>query len=58
MGNFPQLSTHLRIIDTIDSCLMPPVVAAQRLGSVFLEKLQSALCKPDRLQAVMKRSHI
>lgn len=59
LRDFPQLSNHLRIIDTIGPCPMPPVVAAQRLGSAFLEALQTALCEPDReLQAVMKRSHI
>lgn len=59
LRDFPQLSDHLRIIDTVGPCPMPPVVATQRLGSAFLETLQTALCEPDReLQAVMKRSHI
>jgi len=35
---------------------MPPVVAAQRLGSAFINSLQSALCQPDKeLQSAMKR---
>ncbi len=59
LRDFPQLSDHLRVIDTIGPYPMPPVVAAQRLGSTFLEALQTALCEPDReLQAVMERSHI
>lgn len=59
LRDFPQLSDHLRVIDTIGPCPMPPVVAAQRLGSTFQEALQTALCEPDQeLQAVMERSHI
>lgn len=59
LRDFPQLSDRLRVIETIGPCPMPPVVAAQHLGSEFIESLQKALCEPDReLQAVMKRSHI
>ena len=55
----PELSPHIRIIDSIGPCPMPPVVAARRLGSEFLDSLQSALCQPDReLQAAMERSHV
>lgn len=59
LRDFPQLSSQLRVIDALGPCPMPPVVAAKRLGSAFLEALQSALCQPDRdLQRVMERSHI
>ncbi len=55
----PELSNRLRVIESIGPCPMPPVVAAQRLGSVLLDELQSVLCRPDReLQAAMKRSRI
>lgn len=59
LRDFPQFSDRLRVIEAIGPCPMPPVVAAQHLGSEFIESLQKALCEPDReLQAVMKRSHI
>ncbi|HAA28774.1 MAG TPA: phosphate ABC transporter substrate-binding protein [Cyanobacteria bacterium UBA8553] len=55
----PELSNHLRVIDSIGPCPMPPVVAAQHLGTQFLDTLQSALCQPDtELQLAMERSHI
>ncbi len=59
LRDFPKLSSHLRVIESIGPCPMPPVVAAQRLGSAFLESLQLALCQPDaELQAAMARSHV
>jgi len=59
LGDFPELSPQLRVINSIGPCPMPPVVAAQRLGPAFLEALQSALCQPDRdLETAMERSHI
>jgi phosphonate transport system substrate-binding protein len=55
----PELSPRIRVIDSIGPCPMPPVVAARRLGSEFLDSLQSALCQPDQeLQAAMERSHV
>ena len=57
--DFPELSHHLRVIDSIGPCLVPPVVVAQRLGKAFIDSLQSALSKPDtELQSAMKRSQI
>lgn len=59
LRNFPEFSPHLRVIESIGPCPMPPVVAAQRLGKAFIHSLQSALCQPDaELQAAMARSHI
>lgn len=55
----PELANHLRVIDSIGPCPMPPVVAAQRLGSAFINALQSALCQPDtELQSMMKQAQI
>lgn len=59
LHDFPELSPRLRVIESIGPCPMPPVVAAKRLGSVWLDLLQSMLCQPDaELQAAMARSHI
>jgi phosphonate transport system substrate-binding protein len=59
LRDFPELSPRLRVIESIGPCPMPPVVAAQRLGSAFIDSLQSALCQPDtELQSAMERSHI
>jgi phosphonate transport system substrate-binding protein len=59
LHDWPELSAHLRVVDSIGPCPMPPVVAAQRLGAQFLDSLQLALCQPDtELQSAMERSHI
>jgi phosphonate transport system substrate-binding protein len=59
LRDFPRLSPHLRVIESIGPCPMPPVVVAQRLGSALIHLLESALCQPDvELQAAMARSHI
>jgi phosphonate transport system substrate-binding protein len=59
LRDWPELSPRLRIIDSIGPCPMPPVVAAQRLGSALIDSLQSALCQPDaELKSAMERSHI
>jgi phosphonate transport system substrate-binding protein len=59
LRDFPELSHHLRVIDSIGPCPMPPVVVAQRLGAAFINELQSALLHPDaELNTTMKRSHI
>jgi len=51
----PGLANHLQVVESIGPCPMPPVVAAQRLGSAFINSLQSALCQPDKeLQSAMK----
>lgn len=55
----PDLSNHLRIIESIGPCPMPPVVAAQRLGSALIDSLQLALCQPDPdLQTAMNSAKI
>ena len=59
LRDWPELSPRLRIIDSIGPCPMPPVVAAQWLGSALIDSLQSALCQPDaELKSAMERSHI
>jgi phosphonate transport system substrate-binding protein len=59
LRDFPELLPHLRVIESIGPCPMPPVVAAQRLGTEFLDLIQLKLCEPDAaLQAAMVRSHI
>ena len=59
LRDFPEFSSHLRVIESIGPCPMPPVVAAQRLGTALINSLQSVLCQPDaELQAAMARSHI
>lgn len=55
----PELSKHIRVIESIGACPIPPVVASRRLGAEVIELIQSALCQPDaELQSAMERSHI
>ena len=55
----PELSHRLRVIESIGPCPMPPVVAAQRLGTAFIDRLQSALCQPDtELRSAMEQAQI
>ena len=55
----PELSNQLRVVDSIGPCPMPPVVAARRLGSGFIDSLQAALCQPDiDLQSAMELAGI
>ncbi|HEY9633827.1 MAG TPA: PhnD/SsuA/transferrin family substrate-binding protein [Coleofasciculaceae cyanobacterium] len=55
----PNLSNHLRVIESIGPCPMPPVVAAKHLGSLWLDKLQSVLCQPDtQLRSAMAQAGI
>lgn len=59
LRDYPELSHHLRVIESIGPCPMPPVVAAQRLGRAFIDELQSALLQPDtEVISAMERSHI
>lgn len=59
LRDFPEFSPYLRVIESLGSCPMPAVVAAQRLGTNLINALRSALCEPDaELQAAMRRSHI
>jgi phosphonate transport system substrate-binding protein len=55
----PELANHLRVIESIGPCPIPPVVVAQRLGSKLIDLLQSALCHPDtELQSAMEQAQI
>jgi phosphonate transport system substrate-binding protein len=55
----PELSNHLQVIESIGPCPMPPVVASQRLGTLFMNELQSALTQPDpELLSAMKQAQI
>lgn len=55
----PELSHHLRIIESIGPCPMPPVVVSQRLSTALINALESALLQPDReLQSAMNRAQI
>ena len=59
LRDLPELSSHLRVIESIGPCPMPPVVAAERLGKEFIKQLQSALLQPDaQLQAAMQQAQI
>ena len=50
---------HIRVIESIGACPIPPVVASRRLKPEVIELIQSALCQPDaELQSAMERSHI
>lgn len=55
----PELSNHLRVIESIGPCSMPPVVAAKHLNSTSINRLQSALLHPDsELQSAMEQAQI
>lgn len=55
----PELAMHIRVIQSIGACPIPPVVASRRLKPEVIELIQSALCQPDAdLQSAMERSHI
>lgn len=59
LRNSPELLYHLRVVEIIGPCPMPPVVATRRLGSAFIELLKSALCQPDtELQSAMQKAQI
>ncbi|MBW4575824.1 MAG: PhnD/SsuA/transferrin family substrate-binding protein [Aphanothece sp. CMT-3BRIN-NPC111] len=59
LRDYPELSNHLQVIESIGPCPMPPVVAAERLGRAFINQLNSALLQPDtELQSAMNRAQI
>ena len=59
LRNSPELSRHLRVIESISSCTMPPIVAAKRLGRNFIYELKFALLHPDtELQFAMNQAQI
>jgi phosphonate transport system substrate-binding protein len=54
----PELGNHLRVIESIGPCPMPPVIASQRLES-YIQEIQFALCQPDKqLQFAMEQAQI
>ena len=56
---FPELSSHLRVIESIGPCPLPPIVVAQHLDAKLIDAIQSALLTPDRdLQLAMKKAQI
>ena len=55
----PELSKHLRIIESIGPCPMPPIVVAKHLDSQLIDDLRSALLHPDtELQSAMEQAQI
>ena len=59
LRNSPELSNYLRVVESIGPCPIPPIVAARRLGSKFINELQSKLSQPDtELQAAMNQAQI
>ncbi len=59
LRNDPQLSFSLRVIESIGPSPIPPIIAAQRLGNVYIDRLQFALLHPDaQLRSAMDRAQI
>lgn len=59
LHEWPKLSHHLRVIESIGPYPIPPVVASRRLSATLLEKMQSALLQPDtELQLAMNQARI
>ncbi|MBH8551409.1 PhnD/SsuA/transferrin family substrate-binding protein [Nostocaceae cyanobacterium CENA357] len=56
LRNFPELSQHLRVVEVLGPCPMPPLVVSRRLGIYLIQQMQLALLRPDaQLQTVMKQ---
>ncbi|GBE90676.1 phosphate/phosphite/phosphonate ABC transporter substrate-binding protein [Nostoc cycadae] len=52
----PDLSQHIRVVESIGPCPMPPLVAAQHLDQFLVQQVQAALLQPDaELQIAMKK---
>lgn len=59
LRDFPELAHHLRIVGILGPTPMPPVIAAERLGSDQIAAIQSALLHPDpELQMAMDKAKI
>ncbi len=57
LRNYPTIP--LRIIESIGSNPMPPIVAAQHLGATLIESVRQALLNPDlQLQNLMDKAQI
>lgn len=55
----PELATQIKTIESLGSCPIPPLVAAQHLGEAAIHRMQSALLQPDAvLQQVMAHAQI
>ncbi|MDZ7961307.1 MAG: PhnD/SsuA/transferrin family substrate-binding protein [Aulosira sp. DedQUE10] len=56
LDDFPELYQHLRVVEVLGPCPMPPLAVAQHLGKSILEQIQLALLQPDtELQTAMQR---
>lgn len=59
LQDFPAYSQRLRIIESLGPFPIPPIIVSQRLDSVFINSLQSALLQPDtELQLAMAKAGI
>ncbi|WP_009630857.1 phosphate/phosphite/phosphonate ABC transporter substrate-binding protein [Synechocystis sp. PCC 7509] len=57
LRNFPTIP--LRIVESIGSNPIPPIVASQHLGATLIESVQQALLNPDlQLQSLMDKAQI
>lgn len=55
----PQLEQQLQVIESIGPSPMPPIVVAQRLGKEWIDRLQTALLRPDtELQVQMHQAGV
>ncbi len=59
LRDIPELTTKLRVLESIGPCPIPPIVVAQRLGSEVIHQLQAALVQLDTtLRTAMEKAHI
>ncbi|PSB26000.1 phosphate/phosphite/phosphonate ABC transporter substrate-binding protein [Stenomitos frigidus] len=59
LRNDPHLAQRLRVVETLGPCPMPPLVAAQQLGSELIAQLRSLLLAPNlMLQEAMEQAHV
>ncbi|MBD2594192.1 PhnD/SsuA/transferrin family substrate-binding protein [Nostoc spongiaeforme FACHB-130] len=56
LRDFPELSEHLRVVEVIGPCPIPPLVAAPHLDKSVIGQIQTALLQPDaELQTAMTK---
>ncbi|HEY9859857.1 MAG TPA: PhnD/SsuA/transferrin family substrate-binding protein [Candidatus Obscuribacterales bacterium] len=59
LHRFPELASQLRVIVSLGPCPIPPIAAAQHLGTELLGKLQAALLQPDlELKSAIQQARI
>lgn len=59
LRNSPELAHRLRAIESIGPYPIPPIVAAQHLGTDLINRLHLGLLQPDpEMQAAMDKAHI